>query len=188
MWQPRWEESLGENGYMCTYGRVPLLSTGNYHNIVNWLFFNRKQVFCFVFNTSLGNCTWRNSLVFIIGQSAKHLQVIKLKFKEYFSAQVFLACSQNKCWNSRIHSLFIWIKNLRQNIKPKGLSIHVPPKINEVKKKEKDFRNVSINLWGNTSIILYPWNFRVVGALKRFSNLQYTFSHLRKPSEFLWDV
>ena len=145
MWQPRWEESLGESGHMCTYGRFPLLSTWNYHNIVNQLFLNRKQFF--FFSTALGNCTWRNSLVFIIGQSAKNLQVINLKFKEYFSAQVFLACFQNKWWNSRIHSLFIWIKNLRQNIKPKGLSIHIPPKINEMqKKKEKDFRIVSINL------------------------------------------
>ena len=134
MWQPRWEESLGENGCMYPYGQVPLLSTGDYHTLLIG-YSSIENSFVFFFNTALGNCTWRNSLVFIIGQSAKHLQVIKLKFKEYFSAQLFLACSQHKCWNSRIHSLFIWIKNLRQNIKPKGLSIHVPPKINEVRKK-----------------------------------------------------
>ena len=30
-----WEGSLGENGYMFMYGRVPLLSTWNYHSLVN---------------------------------------------------------------------------------------------------------------------------------------------------------
>ena len=39
---PRWEGSLGENGYMYTYGRVPLLSTRNYHNIVHRLYPNIK--------------------------------------------------------------------------------------------------------------------------------------------------
>ena len=37
-WQPGWEGSLGENGYMYIYGWVPLLSTWNYHNFVNWLY------------------------------------------------------------------------------------------------------------------------------------------------------
>ena len=40
MQQPGWEGSLGENGYMYTYGWVPLLSTWNYHKIVNWLYPN----------------------------------------------------------------------------------------------------------------------------------------------------
>ena len=31
MWQPGWEGSLGENGYMDMYGWVPALST--YHSI-----------------------------------------------------------------------------------------------------------------------------------------------------------
>ena len=37
MWQPGWEGSLRENGYMYLYmyGWVPLLSTWNYHNIVS---------------------------------------------------------------------------------------------------------------------------------------------------------
>ena len=35
MWQPGWEGSLGEKGYMCMYGRVPSLFTWNYQNIVN---------------------------------------------------------------------------------------------------------------------------------------------------------
>ena len=38
MWQPGWEQSLGESGYMYMYGWVPSLFTWNYHNIVNWLF------------------------------------------------------------------------------------------------------------------------------------------------------
>ena len=42
MWQPEWEGSLGENGYMCKYGWVPLLFTWNYHNIVNWLYISTK--------------------------------------------------------------------------------------------------------------------------------------------------
>ena len=37
MWQPGWEEGLGENGYVYTYGWVPLLFTWNYYNIVNQL-------------------------------------------------------------------------------------------------------------------------------------------------------
>ena len=36
MWQPGWGE-VWENRYMYVYGLDPLLSTGNYHNIVNWL-------------------------------------------------------------------------------------------------------------------------------------------------------
>ena len=49
MWQPGWEGRLGENGYiyiymyvicMYVYGWVPLLSTWNYHNSVNWLYSN----------------------------------------------------------------------------------------------------------------------------------------------------
>ena len=32
------EGSLGESGYMYMYGWVPLLSTWNFHNIVNWLY------------------------------------------------------------------------------------------------------------------------------------------------------
>ena len=34
MGQPGWEESLGENGYLCMYGWVPLLFTWMYLNIV----------------------------------------------------------------------------------------------------------------------------------------------------------
>ena len=34
MWQPGWERSLGENGYMYMYSWVPLLFTWNCHNIV----------------------------------------------------------------------------------------------------------------------------------------------------------
>ena len=48
MWQPGWEGSLGENGYMCMYGRVPSLSTWNYDNIVNRLYPNTKYFFFFL--------------------------------------------------------------------------------------------------------------------------------------------
>ena len=34
MWQTRWEESLGENGYMFKCGWIPSLFTWNFHNIV----------------------------------------------------------------------------------------------------------------------------------------------------------
>ena len=37
VWQPGWEGSLGENGYMYVYSWVPLLFTWNYQNIVNRL-------------------------------------------------------------------------------------------------------------------------------------------------------
>ena len=37
MWQPGWERSLGEDGYVYMYGWVPLGFIWNYHNIVNWL-------------------------------------------------------------------------------------------------------------------------------------------------------
>ena len=36
------EKGLGEKGYMYMYDWVPLLSTWNYHNIVNQLFSNIK--------------------------------------------------------------------------------------------------------------------------------------------------
>ena len=36
-WQPGWEGSLLENGYMYMYSRVPSLFTWNYYKIVNWL-------------------------------------------------------------------------------------------------------------------------------------------------------
>ena len=36
-WQPGWEGSLWENGYMYRHGSVPSLFTLNYHSIVNWL-------------------------------------------------------------------------------------------------------------------------------------------------------
>ena len=39
------EGSLGEMGYMCMYGWVPLLSTRNYHNIVNQLYPKIKKFF-----------------------------------------------------------------------------------------------------------------------------------------------
>ena len=42
MWQPGWEGSLGENGYIYIYDWIPLLSTWNYYNIVNWLYPNIK--------------------------------------------------------------------------------------------------------------------------------------------------
>ena len=42
MWQPGWEQSVGENGYMRMYGCVPSLFTRNYHSIVNWLYPNTK--------------------------------------------------------------------------------------------------------------------------------------------------
>ena len=36
-WQPGWEESLGENGYLHVHGWGPLLFTCNCHNILNQL-------------------------------------------------------------------------------------------------------------------------------------------------------
>ena len=42
MWQPGWEGSLSENGYMHSYGWVPSLFTWNHGSIVNWLFPNTK--------------------------------------------------------------------------------------------------------------------------------------------------
>ena len=42
MWQPEWEGSLGENGYMYMYGWVHSLFTWNYHNIINCLYSNIK--------------------------------------------------------------------------------------------------------------------------------------------------
>ena len=42
MWQPGWEGSLGENGYMYIIAWVPLLFTWNDHNIVNRLYTNTK--------------------------------------------------------------------------------------------------------------------------------------------------
>ena len=46
IWQPGWEGSLGEIGYMYIYGWAPLLLTWNYHSIVNWLYSNRRKKKC----------------------------------------------------------------------------------------------------------------------------------------------
>ena len=43
MWQPGWEESLAENGYIYRYGWVSLFSAWNYHNIVNGIYSNIKE-------------------------------------------------------------------------------------------------------------------------------------------------
>ena len=46
MWQPRWEGSLGKNGYMyMMYSWVPSLSTWNNGNILNRLYTNTKKSF-----------------------------------------------------------------------------------------------------------------------------------------------
>ena len=37
-WQPGWEGSLEENGHLCTYGWISLLSTWKHYNIVNCLY------------------------------------------------------------------------------------------------------------------------------------------------------
>ena len=37
MWQPRWEGTLSENGYIYMSGWILQLLTWNYHNIVTWL-------------------------------------------------------------------------------------------------------------------------------------------------------
>ena len=42
MWQAGWEGSFRENVYVYMYGRVPLLSTQNCHNIANWPYSSRK--------------------------------------------------------------------------------------------------------------------------------------------------
>ena len=48
-WQPGWEGSLGENGYvwlhMHMYSWVPSLFAWNYHNNVNWLYYNTNKKF-----------------------------------------------------------------------------------------------------------------------------------------------
>ena len=43
MWQPGWEGSLRETGYIFMYGWVPSLFTWNYHNTVNWLYPNKNK-------------------------------------------------------------------------------------------------------------------------------------------------
>ena len=55
MWQPGWERSLGENGYMYIYGWVPSLFTWNYHNIVNQLYPNTKLKVFFFFKSPKNN-------------------------------------------------------------------------------------------------------------------------------------
>ena len=49
MWQPGWEGSLGENGYMYMYGWVPSLSTWNYDNIVTRLYPNTKYFYFLIY-------------------------------------------------------------------------------------------------------------------------------------------
>ena len=50
MWQPGCQGSLGEDGYMYMYVWVPFLSTWNYHNIVNWLYYDIYKKFFFFLN------------------------------------------------------------------------------------------------------------------------------------------
>ena len=52
------QRSLGENGYMYMHGWVPLLSTWNYHNIVNQLYSNTKHkgVVFFLISISWRKC------------------------------------------------------------------------------------------------------------------------------------
>lgn len=38
----RQEGNWGDNGYVYVHGWGPLLFTGNYHNMVNWLWPNKK--------------------------------------------------------------------------------------------------------------------------------------------------
>ena len=44
VWQPGWEGSLTENGYMCMYGWVPCCSSETITTLfVHWLYFNTKE-------------------------------------------------------------------------------------------------------------------------------------------------
>ena len=57
MWQPGWEGSLGENGYVYMYGCMPSLFIWNYHNIVDWLYCNTILK---VQKKKKKNCLWRS--------------------------------------------------------------------------------------------------------------------------------
>ena len=48
LWHSGWEVSFRENGYRYMYGWVPLLFSWNYHNIVNWLYPNKKKIKSFL--------------------------------------------------------------------------------------------------------------------------------------------
>ena len=45
MWQPGWEGSFGENGYIHMYGWVTLLCTWNYHNIIHQTYSSIEKKF-----------------------------------------------------------------------------------------------------------------------------------------------
>jgi len=55
MWQPGWEGSMGENGYIFMYGWVPSLFSWNYDNIVNQL---SVQFSCSVYSNSCPSSWW----------------------------------------------------------------------------------------------------------------------------------
>ena len=55
MWQPGWEGSMGENGYIFMYGWVPSLFSWNYDNIINQL---SVQFSCSVYSNSCPLSWW----------------------------------------------------------------------------------------------------------------------------------
>ena len=83
MWQPGWEQSLGENGYMYMYGWVPSLFTWNSHNIVNWLFavvqsLSHVQLFVTVWTAACQTAACQASLSFTVSWSLLRLMSIDL--------------------------------------------------------------------------------------------------------------
>ena len=71
MWQPGWQGSLEENGYMYMYGWVPFLFTWNYHNIVNQY---KIQSFFFFKKHCLNK-------IFILFQKQSPTTILKTKIK-----------------------------------------------------------------------------------------------------------
>ena len=74
IWQPGWEGSLGENGYMYMYGWVPSLFIWNYHNIVN------LQCLC-------ACCHFSHVQLFVILWTIAHQAPLSMRFskQEYWS-------------------------------------------------------------------------------------------------------
>ena len=84
MWQPRWEGSLGKNGYMYMYSWVPSLLTWNYHNIFNRLYTNTKK--------SLKNRLYTNT--------KKSLKKLKSIFRKTSFCDFCLSLLENVEWET----------------------------------------------------------------------------------------
>ena len=85
MWQPGWEGSMGENGYIFMYGWVPSLFSWNYDNIINQL---SVQFSCSVYSNSCPLSWWCHPT--ISSSSSPYIFTLCLEKQNLFSKHLRL--------------------------------------------------------------------------------------------------